>query len=92
MQVRLLIRYGQGPTIEPLIDNGTMIYLCATLRSRGEDELSVGERGAKCLRVGEFGIEKRGPESRGVGSAAVEDDEFLFMVLERWDDEASGVL
>ena len=53
LQIGPLVGGLQGPVVEPLVDDGAVIDLGATLRSGGENELGVRERGSERLRFGD---------------------------------------
>lgn len=94
------------PVVEPLGDEGAFVDCGAAVGGGGEDEFSVGEGGGEGLgngwgeRAGECGGggrwggegggEEDGAEFGGVGAAAVEEDECLFVGGMKWGDDEGG--
>lgn len=94
------------PVVEPLSDEGAFVDCGAAVGGGGEDDFGVGEGGGEGLRGdcgerwglgeggwgGEGGGEEDGAEFGGVGAAAVEEDEGLFVGEMEWvDDEGGGL-
>ena len=75
----LFVRGCEGSVIEPLVDYASVVDLGSALGCGWEDELGVREGCLEGSSVWELGVEKRRAEGRGIGAAAVEDDDGLFV-------------